>query len=208
MDDCYYWVIIVVLLLLINNNRESFIQRKSVCNSTDGRCYKVVSKFPSHVDASERLAYVNAFSIQLLRHMRNKYLWNTDNAYYKNITQNLLNRYNPENLMEHAPKGDVNTSYVKNKGDVFAVCLREKQTGKHNLIDKHMLEFVILHELSHLASNGFGHGHEFWINFKILLIEAQKIKLHQPRDYAVRPATYCSLYLNYNPYFDDKIPLP
>ena len=48
----------------------------------------------------------------------------------------LLKNYNPNNLKENVPMSKINTSYVEDKGKIFAVCLREKFSG--NDIDKYL----------------------------------------------------------------------
>lgn len=207
-----YALVCVIVLLLIyqcKNSVESFMSTKSSCNKLDGRCYQVSTKYSpnTHVQASELLAKLNAFSIKLIRHLRDTYLWNnTGTAYKRRIVKYLLYNYNPNSIIENAPESDVNTRYVQNKGEVFAICLREKLSGKHNFLPMHSLEFVVIHEMAHMASKNIGHGHEFWVNFKLLLEEANAIGLHTPVDYAKTPMVYCRLSVDYNPFFDSNIP--
>jgi len=201
--------LLIVLLYQCSESIEEFMTTKRKCNSIDGRCYRVSTKFDPDTldDASELLAKLNEFSIKLIRHMRDTYLWDSKSAPYKRkITDFLLHNYNPSSIIENVPKGDVNTSYVENKGKVFAICLREKLSGLNKFIPMHSLEFVVIHEMAHMASRGIGHKHEFWINFKILLQEANRIGLHRPVNYKKHPIIYCSLKVDYNPFFDASVP--
>lgn len=210
MDNLVICIFIAVLLIYHCHGRiESFMSTKSSCNKLDGRCYQVSTKFSpdTHVEASELLAKLNAFSIVLIRHLRDTYLWSkTGTAYKRSMVKYLLHNYNPNSIIENAPQSNVNTRYVENKGEVFAICLREKKTGMHKFIPMHSLEFVVLHEMAHMASKNIGHGHEFWVNFKILLVEANAIGLHIPVDYKKHPIVYCRLDIDHNPFFDKNIP--
>ncbi len=208
-----FFIGFIIALILISifycDDIETLISHKKEC-AGDGRCYTIVGKFDpdTHDEAGEMLAYLNDFSIKLMRSLRKNYLWHGDNLYRKELVAFLLHNYNPDALIENAPTSSVNTSYVENKGRVFAVCLREKLSGLHNIHDKQILEFVTMHEMAHLSTPKIGHKDpEFWINFKILIDEARRIGIHEPVDYSKHPINYCSLRVNYNPYFDSGVPL-
>jgi hypothetical protein len=78
------------------------------------------------------LAYLNLFAIKLMRHLRQKYLWNNSNVSFadQRMVKNLLLNYNPDSIVENNPNSNVNTSYIEDKGKVFAMCLREKNQVK------------------------------------------------------------------------------
>jgi len=178
------------------------------CNNIDGRCYRIVSKYDAdtHSEASQTLAHLNTFALKLIRHLRNKYLWQKQGSReQRDMVEFLMFNYNPDNIIENSPNTNVNTSYVEDKGKVFAICIREKQSGKNIIHDRHILEFVVLHEMSHLANKTIGHGPEFWKTFKFMLQEAYELGIHTPVDYSKHPINYCSLPVNYNPYFDKTL---
>jgi hypothetical protein len=203
-------LIIGVLIICIIYLLYKKYDKKRVCNDVDGRCYKVSKKFDNKVDASVLLANINIYCINVLRHLRNKFIWGTPTEYtlkWRDNVQFLLNNYTPDGIIENVPIGIVNTSYVEGKGKIFAICLREKVSGNNNFQDMHDLQFVVLHELAHLCTYGYGHEMDFWVNFKFLLIEANEAGLHKPIDYAKYPINYCNLVVNYNPYFDEIIKL-
>lgn len=210
-------LILIVIWFLYNLSHvlvvDFLTSRRKICNNLDGRCYPIVDIFDKNTlnEASNKLAYLNGFSIKILRHMRNKYLWNSrgEETYRGRMTRKLLNNYDPDSIIENNPSSDKNTSYVEDKGKVYALCLREKESGKHNFHDNNILEFVVLHEMSHMSTDVVGHDEdEFWINFKILLHEAKELGLHNPVNYSEYPISYCSLYVDYNPFFDDTLDTP
>lgn len=198
--------LIVLLYIARDPTQEFLITRSSVCNSTDGRCYRVVDQFANKDQASEKLAYVNRFGTQLMKYMRDKYTWHGPG---KNaaMVKRLFDNYNPDNIIENAPATDKFTSYVEDKGVVYALCLREKVSGKNEFHDYNILEFVAMHEMAHMASVTAQHDDiEFWSNFKILVANAVEAGMHKPIDYSKDPVNYCRLIVDYNPFFDKSVP--
>ena len=64
------------------------------------------------------------------------------------------------------------------------------------------LTFVAIHELAHIMTLSVGHKQEFWENFKFLLEGAKELGVYEPEDYKKKPAEYCSMMINDNPYYD------
>jgi hypothetical protein len=203
----YIAAIIILIYYLFGHDIDNFINSEKICNEVDGRCYSVITKFNETEKASELLAYLNRFSLEVMRHIRNKYVFEEKgNKGQRAFVKRLLKNYNPDTIIENNPKGNVNTSYVDDKGKVFAICLREKESGEHKFHNKQELEFVVLHEMTHMGTISFGHDMEFWISFKFLIKEAVEAGLHIPMDYKIKPVIYCSLEVDYNPYYDMRIP--
>jgi hypothetical protein len=199
-------IVLLTLYFLYREDIETFLSRRNICNDIDGRCYNVVEKFAESQQASKLLAELNKFCLQFMRHLRSKYVWAySDNQEATDLVTYLLSNYNPDGIIENAPTNNVNTSYVDDKGRVFALCLREKISGKNTFHDIHDLQFVALHEMAHMANVNFGHETDFWEIFKFLLKEANEANLHDPRDYSTNPMNYCSLLVAHNPYFDESI---
>lgn len=197
-------LVCLIIYLIYQDDLDTFISSRNTCNQLDGRCYKTVSKFDHPEKASEILAYLNLFSINLLKHLRNKYIWNYHpSVHAREISEFLISNYNPDGIIENAPNSSVNTSYVDDKGKVFAICLREKMSGNNNFHDLHDLEFVVIHELAHMATESYGHEKDYWTHFKFLLKEAKEAGLHNPINYRLNPMNYCSLEVTYNPYHDE-----
>lgn len=207
MDNLHGVIIVLLIILVIcyDDEIEAFVTGRHVC-AHDGRCYKVEVKYNEKEYAAKTLADLNVFCIKLLRHLRNKYVFNVQNPGIKTeITKFLLSNYNPDGIIENAPVGSVNTSYVEDKGKVFAICLREKTSGKNKFHKMEELEFVVIHEMAHMANQTLGHETDFWTVFKFLLKEAELAGLHIPVNYEQYPMDYCSLPVDYSPYFDDTL---
>jgi hypothetical protein len=160
-------VLVIILLYQMKNKIDPFLATRKECNPSDGRCYKVSTKYNknTHQEASLLLAALNKFSVNFMKHLRNKFLWERNGTpAQQDIVLFLLNNYNPDSIIENAPDSDINTSYVEDKGKVFAICLREKESGENKFIPIHELEFVVIHEMTHLGTRTIGHSGEI-LNF-------------------------------------------
>jgi type IV secretory pathway VirJ component len=225
MDSRFFTGIIFILVLLIiyrkdDQTRSTMATKKRwetfkynvgleakdktpICNHIDGHCYPVVKDFENQLEASQMLARLNKFCIRVLRHLRQTYIFENQHAPQRQIfVERLLRNYNPDNLVENNPPTTENTSYVDDKGKVFAMCLREKESGASNFHNMHELEFVALHEMTHLGTQSYEHNVEFWSNFKFLLQETNNSGIHIPADYNTKPINYCGLYVDHNPFYD------
>lgn len=199
-------IILLITYVTYKDELETFVTRSNICNEVDGRCYNVVEKFTESQQASAILAELNLFCLRMMKHLRQKYLWNyNNNSEARGIVRFLLSNYNPDGIIENAPTGSVNTSYVDDKGKEFGICLREKISGKNQFHSIHNLQFVVLHEMSHMANVNYGHEPDFWEIFKFMLQEAKESGMHNPVDYHKYPLNYCSLNVTHNPYFDNSI---
>lgn len=206
MNVLFIALIIILIIIILCHDEFKIFSQKEKCNRIDGRCYNVVSRFDKQQNASELLAKLNLFCVAFMRHIRNKYIYQYSiNNRARTAAQLLLSNYNPDGIIENNPKSDVNTSYVDDKGKIFALCLREKESGSNKFHRFTDLQFVALHEMSHMATESFGHQREFWEVFKFFMKEAEEAKLFTPTNYKATPLKYCSLLVDYNPYFDPNI---
>lgn len=217
-----HWIFLLCVIFLIwYFSHEIFVYctRKEACSSQDNRCYSIVGHYEpnTHEQASQLLAQLNIFNLQLIEYMRDKYLWyvvpvigetQKSMEYKRRMTELLLLNYNPDNIIENDPINSINTSYVENKGKVFAICLREKKSGENRFHDIDTLKFIVLHEMAHLSTELIGHEMEFWTNFKILTQEATNCGIYNPVDFMSNPINYCHLDIAYNPYYDNYIKIP
>ena len=101
--------------------------------------------------------------------------------------------------IEEAPNDD-GSSYTINKGELMALCLRHKN-GDHPFHDHNTLQFVMIHEMAHIASISEGHNQEFINNFRFLLREAKSLGYYEPVNYAQSPINYCGIKVTNNPYY-------
>lgn len=176
--------------------------------SIDGINYRISMKYDkdSQQEALKKLTHINSMIISLVRHLRNKYIRdNSGTKRQKRWAYNVWNRFDPTSISENVPLSTKNTSWVKNKGEEMSLCLREKKSGSNQLHNIKILEFVALHELSHIAEDNYGHERSFWEAFKFILTEAHNAGLHTPRNYSKTPTRYCGILVDYNPYFDSEL---
>lgn len=211
-------IIIVVLIAIIVCKYESFateINTNKHC--IDGGCYKVHNKYENKEDSAKLLQQIDEHNKRFINCMYDRYVLSPEKArremdsadfdFRKKLADNLKKRYNSDAIHEHVPRSTRNTSFVYGKGENIGYCLREKNSGNDNIHSFDTLQFVNLHELSHLADPNYNTGHDrnFWRIFKILLHEAKKCNIYQPKDYKLEPMDYCGLTVKYNPYFDPHL---
>lgn len=200
-------LVFIILLLLLKDDIDKFVNKTKVRSKIDGREYYVSNKYDDKQQAADILARVNKIAVELMRHLRKKYK-DAPHSKRKELVLKLLHNYNPDVLIENVPLNSNNTSYVKNKGDEMGVCLREKDSGNDEFHDQNIIEFVTIHELTHIASKVRNHPPQFWSNFKFMLQEAKEAGIHKPKDYSKNNINYCGLLVTYNPYFDPNMPTP
>lgn len=99
-----------------------------------------------------------------------------------------------KNFSQLDPKyGDIplqegGSAYTENK-EVITLCLKDPETKKY--YDMNTIMYVALHELAHVISKSHGHNNEFKKNFAILLRDASRKKIYDPRKNI--PTTYCGV---------------
>jgi hypothetical protein len=123
------------------------------------------------------------------------------------VTQ-LIKNYDTEKIYEISPLNkEGNTSYTENKSRLV-LCLRKKEKderGQYALHDINTIMFVVLHELSHMMNDKWGHPEGFWVLFKFVLLNAVESGVYSPINYSLYPIKYCGLLLTYNPVYDEKL---
>lgn len=197
--------IVLIFVVIWYSRRETF-----AVSQLDNRRYKVIDRFLDKQLAAEMLAKLNMANLGLIEYMDAKYLRDPSRVGSHGwvVTQRLKQRYCAECLEENDPPDPDNTSFVEDKGQVFAMCLREKQSGRDDFQDWNTVMFVAIHEMAHIASEEYGHANEFWTNFKFLLLEARESGLYDMVDYSKTPVDYCGVNVSYNPAFDRELMVP
>ena len=180
----------ILITLIILERNELFIEyRKSRMNNLE---YGIQEDFNKSDDAVELLAKLHQYMQTLIKDLNMKY---PNEERVKRLVKNFKNC-----KIEESPNKDDESSYTINKGELMAICLRQKNES-HPFHDYNTLLFVIIHELSHIASISEGHNSEFITNFKWLLQEAKALGYYEPVDYRTSPMTYCGVKVTNNPYF-------
>ena len=205
----YQEIVIIGILVLLyynynyNNSVYEYFTDTSVMSSMDKRTYNVVGGFANVKDAANEMAELSKFIVEFLRFLKNKFIINRQGTNKEQeFVNRLLRNYNPDKIFENDPKPGEDTSFVVNKGEKFGICLRNKQNT--NIHDKPILHFVIMHELTHIGTIGYGHEYEFWAWMKFMVIQAKESGLYNPIDYSIHKTSYCGIPITSNPYFVDK----
>ena len=165
---------------------------KCINSEVDGNKYCVRER-PKLELAANRLARVTNKCKKVVSHL-------SEVDPNNEITKRLVKGFNPKQIQETLPSSE-HTAYSENKGEKLAFCLNTTKEGD-KLIDENTLVFVALHELSHIGCDEVGHTTKYWQIFKYILEHAVDLGIYDPIDYKNEPATYCSMEITDNPYFD------
>lgn len=176
--------------------------------------YKVHEDLENPRLAAETMDRLNGTALNLIEFVKNKYVDGPGmkivkpeyHSIVKSGIRSLRKNFKTANLEENIPErsgGD--TSYVIDKGDVFAMCLRDPKNG-NRIEDKYNnLVFVLVHEMTHLFTSTYGHDKLFWNNFRFLLAEAVEAGMYTPVDYKKTGSPYCGVVVSYSPLFDSSL---
>lgn len=107
---------------------------------------------------------------------------------------NIAERWNGT-LAETPDRKDIAYAVAK---DSIHVCIRTK-ADPAVLESVNTCMFVLLHELAHIASDGWGHKPEFWANMRFLLELAEATGHYTYEDFEAVETTYCGRRLASSP---------
>jgi hypothetical protein len=185
-----YLIIFLVLLWVFygKNSINNFAQV-----NIGGEKYKAHKEFDNYIDAAKKMDEVNDRVIKLLKCLMK------DGQDTRPEVKRLLERYDWGRMRENSPNNVLGTtSYMEDKGKIFALCLRSKD-GK--FVDINTLTFVTIHELAHLMTTTYGHDAIFWARFKYLLEYAVRCGVYRSVDYSFHPVQYCGMTIESNPLY-------
>ena len=193
-DSPYYYFITAVLataftyllILALQKLPEALEMRRSTIN---GKSYGVQEMLPNANLTADRIAKLEKFTNEFMDYLSARH---PKDIRTRRILDNLA-----EIKMEESPFEDDTSSYTVNKGELIALCIRNKEDKDFH--DWNTLLFVLIHELGHVASVSTGHNQEFITNFKWLLERANEAGLYKPVDYSKSPITYCGVRVTNNP---------
>jgi hypothetical protein len=201
----FVWgVIIALFVLVLVSHYEGFTisNTNPIRSILDGNLHNVHARHKNQQEAADLMAKVHLKGIELMRRLS---LY-TDGSPRSIVAQNLLSRYSVDNLFENSPLNPLNdTAFTIRKGKILALCLRNKKLN--TLHDEELITFVHFHELSHIAIDDLQHPPKFWSVFKFLLSEARIAGILNAPDYSRYPVMYCGLKVDYNPLYDNSLPI-
>lgn len=201
--------VVLLILFLPRSYFEPFESIRVGANS-----YKVHEDLDNPILAAETMAELNTTAKKLIYHLNSTYIDSPMGVVkikpqYRDLVvqsiKSLTRNFKTANMEENIPaRSGGDTSYVIDKGDVFAMCLRDPKNGNKVESSDSMneLRFVLLHEMSHLADASYGHNTSFWNIFRFILQEAVATGLYIPVDYKKITKPYCGIVISYSPLFD------
>ncbi len=205
-------ILILILILIIfydsiYGRALSFFISSNIKSNIDGNIYPVISSYEDKHAAADIIAKINIFAVDLIRRLKATYLTISPETPEQikgyEVASILEKRYKSESLAENKPTSDKDTSYTQNKGEVIALCLREKESGFNKFHSLDTLKFVMLHELAHIITPEITHSNLFWTNFRFLLEFCQKQGIYTAPDYNKKNEQYCGMTIRYNPMWDN-----
>lgn len=168
---------LIVVMFIQNHYGEVEYVRSNI----DNKQY-LVRKLSDAQDAADYIADIAKRLNRLVRHMIAKHPGNED-------AQRLYRNFNSDAISEGSIESGY-TSYSVNKGEKLVLCIRQKDKS---FVDKNVVMYVAIHELSHIMTKDIGHTDTFWKNFKFLLEEAMDIGLYRKDNYKEKPQDYCGI---------------
>ncbi len=152
----------------------------------------------SMLESANTLAEINRRVMILINYLDNTY----KNDYTKNYFIKMLKQNYSSNILSEAAIDKRYTTFTINKNNMH-ICLRTRDQ-KDAMYDINLLIYVVLHELAHIANYDpeenpiIGHGPEFKMIFKFLVLEATKLNIYTYEDYTQKPREYCGIMLSSN----------
>lgn len=182
--------IIIIIFFKITNPNMTFIK-----SDIDNNFY-MVRNLKDKQSASNIIAYNRQKIIKFIDYLNeNK---KTKYEEYSEYIDRLVEKVIDINIVENNGEGNV-TSYSVNKGEELVLCLRSK-IEKNKLQDNNLIFYVILHELSHIASPLYedehnNHGPVFNKIFSFLINTAIENNFYTKIDFNSKSVEYCGMYI-------------
>lgn len=175
------WIAIVIVLLLL----VAATSWNMTWVSVDDRQYHV--RKGKDVDPRESAEMLHALTLNMSRFVEEA----TDKYPMDGRLQNIKERWNGT-LAEVGSGNDI--AYSLNKKSIH-ICIRNPN-GELERMNTAM--YVLLHEAAHVASEKYGHGDDFWDNFRFLLEVAEDLGMYTYQDFDSTQVTFCGRTLGNN----------
>ncbi len=183
-------IALVLFLCWISNQPKKIIEGlKMQFSNVSNKSYGIQETLPKYDQAADLIARLDIFIDKFVAYLDGK---NPNDRRVKRLVDRLH-----DVKIEESPFEPDTSSYTLNKGDLIALCVRNKETKDFH--DYQLLLFVVIHELAHVASVSRGHGSEFIDTFKWLLDQAAESGMYIPVDYSKEPITYFGVRVTNNP---------
>jgi hypothetical protein len=181
---------IIVIFILLIQAEKSFDNMTLIKSSINDISYRV-RKLDDKEQAADMLAETHNILKQVCKNLENS---NPDDERVKRLIAKF-----PYTTIQESDGYGSQTSFSINKGEKIVLCLRSKD-GTNKFVDKNVLLFVALHEISHIMTVSINHTQEFWDNFKFLLKECQDKGIYKCIDFSATPQSYCGITVTSSPF--------
>jgi cystathionine beta-lyase family protein involved in aluminum resistance len=181
---------IVVIFIFLIQAEKSLDNMTSVKSSINDISYRV-RKLDDKEQAANMLAETHNTLKQVCKILESS---NPDDERVKRLIAKF-----PYTTIQESDGYGSQTSYSINKGEKIVLCLRSKD-GTNKFVDKNVLLFVALHEISHIMTVSVNHTPEFWDNFKFVLKECQGKGIYKCIDFSANPQSYCGITVTSSPF--------
>jgi len=181
--------IIIIIFFKITNPNMTFVK-----SDIDNKYY-MVRDLEDKQTTANILSYNRQKILKLIKYLddnRDKY------KEHEIYIDRLVDKITDVNIVENNGEGK-ETSYSVNKGEELVLCVRSKLNW-NKFHDNNLLFYVILHELSHIASPEYeeaynNHGPIFKNTFSFLTNVAVDMKLYNKIDFNTKSEEYCGIYI-------------
>jgi cystathionine beta-lyase family protein involved in aluminum resistance len=182
--------LIVVIFMFLIRIEKSFNKMTYVKSSVNDTTY-MVRKLDDKDQAADMLAETHNTLKQVCKILENSH---PDDERVKRLIAKF-----PYTTIQESDGYGSQTSFSINKGEKIVLCLRSKD-GTNKFVDKNVLLFVALHEISHIMTVSIDHTPEFWDNFKFVLKECQGKGIYKCIDFSSKPQSYCGITVTSSPF--------
>ena len=161
-------LVLLTLFLALCWEYRSVVVRSSV----DGLYYSVRAQDGAE-EAADLIATMKGKASVFLAHAE------SDKTISKGITKRLRERLE-NTVFRESPRWANGTSYTLAKGEEIGLCVRlpeSEKSGSKRFYTENEIFVVMLHELAHVATDGDGHGEDFWDLLHSFLRVAKKLRL-------------------------------
>jgi len=158
----------------------------TIVSKVDNHTYQVQKKDDAE-DAADLIAHIRERLMTIVNHLKQAYPGDER-------VERLKNNFKPDNISEGIDTPGT-TSYSINKGEQIILCLRTN----NKLVDINTMMFVVLHELSHIATTDIGHTPNFWSNFRWILEESINIGMYTKQDFDKHKVECCGMDITSSP---------
>ena len=170
--------------LILKDKIDGGVKKTTIRSSVNGKPYRVID-YGDPVAAADMLA--------ILETRARAFIKAAAAEYPEDATIKRIQKYWKGTISE-IPQTET-IAYALGKKELF-MCVRDSAGTVQN---EHDLLFVLLHELSHIMNDTYGHDQKFWDQFTKVLEMANKLGFLPYENYDEKSVTVCGKQITANP---------